>query len=69
MFIIVILIYLIIGLLEILPLIRQKQKKELIIYSVLFSGAFIMSLLLSFGIELPSPAGPIETVVKAIIRK
>ncbi len=67
MFIIIIIIYLIIGIVEMYPLYKKNQKKELILYSVLFFVAFVMSLLLSLGIEIPSPADGIEKIVKGIV--
>ncbi|WP_053955687.1 hypothetical protein [Inediibacterium massiliense] len=67
MVILIILAYLIIGVLEIVPLVKKKQKKELILYMTLFLTAFVMSILLSLGVKIPSPAKPIERVVKAVI--
>lgn len=72
MIILVILFYIIIGLLEIPPLLqnirKEKQdKKEFIVYISLFSIAFVLSILLSLGIELPSPIKPIESIVTWII--
>ncbi|WP_129597451.1 hypothetical protein [Anaerophilus nitritogenes] len=67
MVILIILAYLIIGVIEIVPLIQKRQKKEIILYVTLFLTAFVMSVLLSLGVEIPSPAKPIERVVKAVI--
>ncbi len=67
MVVLVILAYGIIGVIELIPLIKEKKMKEIILYSVFFSAAFVISLLLSLGVEIPSPAGPIEKVVKGII--
>ncbi len=58
--------YIIIGVIEIVPLIKKQQKKELVVYSILFSSSFILSLLLSLGVKIPSPAKPIENLVKAV---
>lgn len=69
MFILVILAYIIIGIVEILPMVKKNQKKELVLYSIIFSGAFVLSLLLSLGINVPSPARPIEKVIQAITGK
>lgn len=69
MVIIVILVYLIIGVIEMVPLVKKNQKKELIFYSITFMGAFIMSLLLSLGVKIPSPAKPIEKIVTTIMGK
>jgi len=67
MVIIIIITYLIIGIIEIIPLIKKKMKKELIIYSVTFITAFVLSILLSLGVKIPSPAKPIENVIKLFI--
>lgn len=69
MFVIIIIGYIIIGIIEIIPLIKQNKKKELVLYSVLFGSAFIISLLLSIGVKIPSPAKPIEKIVEAIVGK
>jgi EamA domain-containing membrane protein RarD len=60
MILLVILIYILIGVLEVFSLIKQNKKKELILYSVIFSWAFILSILLNLSVKIPSPAKPIE---------
>lgn len=67
MFVLVILGYLIVGLVEIIPLIKKERKKELVLYSAIFLLAFVISLLLSLGVDLPSPATPIENVINFIV--
>ncbi|WP_432661823.1 hypothetical protein R9X47_14755 [Wukongibacter baidiensis] len=69
MYILIILGYLIIGIIEIVPLYKNNKKKELVVYSIFFSAAFIISLLLSLGVKIPSPAKPIETIVNTILGK
>ncbi len=69
MYILIILGYLIIGVFEIVPLVKHKQIKELVVYSILFSFAFTLSLLLSLDVKIPSPAIPIENIIKSIIGK
>lgn len=69
MFVLVILAYILIGVIEITPLIKSNQKKELVLYSFLFGAAFILSFLLSLGVEIPSPADYIQKVVEAVIGK
>lgn len=66
MVLLVILAYIVVGFLEIVPLVKKKQKKELVLYSFLFLTAFTISLLLSLGVKIPSPAKPIENAVRAI---
>ncbi|MCT4618858.1 MAG: hypothetical protein N4A62_05665 [Marinisporobacter sp.] len=67
MIILIILAYIVIGVIEITPLVKKNQKKELILYSITFGVAFIISLLLGLGVKIPSPAKPIEKVVKMVI--
>ncbi len=65
--ILIVLAYSIIGFFEITPLVKKKQKKELIIYLATLTFAFIISILLGLGVRIPSPAVPIEKAVKAIL--
>jgi MFS superfamily sulfate permease-like transporter len=65
--ILIIIAYGIIGFFEIAPLVKQKQKKELIIYLATFTFAFVISILLGLGVKIPSPAKPIESAVKAVL--
>ena len=67
MVILIILGYIVIGIIEIIPLIKKGEKKELAVYSIIFISSFIISILLILGFELPSPATPIENVIKLII--
>lgn len=64
MILLIILIYILIGFFEMFSLIKQNKKKELILYSVFFSWAFILSILLNLGVKIPSPAKPIENFVE-----
>ncbi|SHH07956.1 hypothetical protein [Tepidibacter thalassicus] len=65
----VILAYLIIGVIEIVPLLKKNQKKELVLYSITFILAFVISILLSLGVKIPSPAKAIEKVVLTVLGK
>lgn len=69
MYVLVILGYIMVGAIEMIPLYKKNKKRELIVYTFFFGSAFILSLLLSLGVEIPSPAKPIEKIVKAIIGK
>lgn len=66
---IIILVYLIIGFLEIVPLARHHRKKELILYCSIFSVSLVISILLGLGVDIPSPAKYIEKVVLMVIGK
>jgi len=69
MYVLIILGYVVIGTIEIVPLYKKNKRKELAVYIIFFMAAFIISLLLSLGVEIPSPAKPIENIVKAILGK
>lgn len=66
MFMLIILIYIIIAILEIYPLVEQKKKKEIIAYSITLFIAFGMSLLLSLDVDIPSPVHALEKLVEVI---
>lgn len=69
MLFLIILIYSIIALIEMVPLYRKKQSKELIAYMALLSVALILSLLMNLGVELPSASRAIEVIVKFMLGK
>jgi len=63
MFILILIAFVIIALLEMVPLYKGKNKKEFILYSSLYAIALILSLLMSFGVKLPSVANFIKVIV------
>jgi len=63
MFILILIAFVIIALLEMVPLYKGKNKKEFILYSSLYTIALILSLLMSFGVKLPSVANFIKVIV------
>lgn len=69
MLMVVIIIYGVIGILEIPPLVKKKEKKDLIVYISLYSVALVLSVLISLGVKIPSPADPIKKIVEYIIGK
>lgn len=66
MMLLLILFYIVVGILEISALLRKNQKKELILYSSIFLLAFTLSILINLGVEIPSPAKPIENIVEMV---
>lgn len=64
-----IIVYLLIGIIEIYPMIRKKEKNKIILYGILFILAFIISTLLAVGIHVPSPSLTIEKIVMSILSK
>lgn len=62
----VIIIFAIIGITEIVPLVRDKKNKELTIYSIFFIAAFILMLLYSIGVELPQISKGINAIIETL---
>ena len=69
MYILVIAFYIIVFILDAIPLIKNNMKKEIYLFSVLLFSAFLLSLLISLGVNIPSPAEPIKKIVFTIIGK
>lgn len=67
MTILILLLYLLAGSLEIFYLYKHRQIKELTLYSVTIVAAIVISMLLSNGVKIPSPAKPIKQVISIII--
>jgi len=55
------------SLINIPALIKQKQKKELIVASLLYIMSFILSLLLILGVKIPNPNEIITSIIKAML--
>lgn len=52
---------------EVPSLIRKKQWRELIVFSILLSIAFVMALLQTIGVKLPNPSKGIDFLVRDIL--
>ena len=65
----IIIVYVLVGYWEIRPMYKKKEFKELAVYISLYSVAFAISILLSLGVKIPSPAEPIAKLVEAIVGK
>jgi hypothetical protein len=69
MFIALMIIYVIILLLEVIPIYRNKRKKELKVFMLFSSAALILNLLIAFQVKIPSPSAAIKDVVLGIMGK
>ena len=56
-----------IALLEARSLIREGYRRELTAFSVFLLVAFVLSLLLTIGVEIPSPMEGIQYFIKDIL--
>jgi len=62
-----ILIFVIIAAIDVPPLIKNKQKRELIVFCVLFVFAFTIAILQSMDIKVPSPIKGVIYLVKDVL--
>jgi hypothetical protein len=69
MFIIVILLYVIIITFETISLYEEKNKGKIFLYLSLSIFSMIISVLLTLGVQLPSPSNPIKNIVISIFGK
>lgn len=65
--VLVIIAYVIIGYFEISRLNNNNQKKELVLYSITFFLAFIISILISLDIKIPSTVMLTEKIITSIL--
>ena len=69
MLILIIMFYIFIGSIELIPLIKKRQKRELQLYTTLISIAFALSILLGLGLDLRGSSDSIKKLVFAVIGK
>lgn len=69
MVILIIALYFLIGFFEIFPLLKGGQYQKLWLYGALFLAAFVISILLSLDIKIPTPAKPIQKIVEMVMKK
>ncbi|MGE5630933.1 MAG: hypothetical protein ACM3TR_07550 [Caulobacteraceae bacterium] len=54
---------------DVIPIIKNKQWKVLVIYSTVITAAYIFTILYELGVRLPSPANPLKHIVTSIVGK
>ncbi|MBE6907500.1 hypothetical protein [Marasmitruncus massiliensis] len=59
--------FLMIAFADVPELIGKKQWRELSVYSLFFLAALTMGILLSFGVEIPSPIAGAQYIIKEIL--
>jgi hypothetical protein len=69
MFILVIIAYALLALFEFIPLYKQKLWRDFWVNAALSLFSFVVVLLLSFDVKIPSPAGPIREFITSIFGK
>jgi len=64
---IVVLLYAAVVVLDLLPF-DKRPKMQNAVYCALLLISFVVLLLFSFGVEVPSPSGPIQSFVQALFK-
>lgn len=60
------LIYIVVLVVEIIPLYKQNKHKETVVYAIFIGVSYVITLLLSFGVEIPSVNLLVEKIVMSI---
>jgi cytochrome b561 len=63
---IVLVLFALTAVMDWLPDIRKRPKKETVVYGLLWSCGLAVLFLYSVGVAVPSPSGAIRSVVEAI---
>lgn len=64
---ILVILFGLLSLMEIPPLVKNKQRKELFVVISLLSIGFLLNFLLIIGIKLPNPIQRLVTIIKSIV--
>lgn len=67
--VVVTIVYILFSVFEMISLLKEKKKKELIAFTLIMSFAFIISMLLIFGVKLPSFDRFIGNIVTSITKE
>jgi len=63
MLVFVILFYALIVVFELLPMIKKSPKKDLWLFVIGLAISFVLAVLISLNVRLPSPSKGIETII------
>ena len=69
MFFLIIILYILVMVFESIPLLKEKNNGKIILYFSLIIFSMIISILLSLGVQLPSPSNGIKNIVESIFGK
>jgi len=69
MFLLVIISYIIVMFFDTIPLLKEKKSGKTILYFSLIIFSMIISVLLSLGVQLPSPSNGIKNIVVSLFGK
>ncbi len=64
--VIVILLYFFVVMFDFLPILKERSKKQIIVYGLFLGASFCVLILFSFGIRCPGPSNFITAVVEKI---
>lgn len=69
MFFVALLVFSILAIYEFTPLYNQKLWRDFGVNAVLWLSSFILTVFLTFEIEVPSPATPIQIIIELLLGK
>ena len=60
-------VFIVIVFIEVPGIVREKDRRQLAVYSFFLLLALVLSLLLTIGVKIPSPMKGIQYVIKDIL--
>lgn len=69
MIVLAVILYALIAVYELVPLYKQRQWKDFWVNAVLGTFSFTIAILLCLGIDIPSPARPIQEAITSLFGK
>ncbi len=60
-------VYILFALSDIIPIVKGKRWKALVVYSIFITMAYILTLLTELGVKIYSPTYPIKHIITAIL--
>ena len=62
-------VYLLFLYIDIIPILKNKEWKVFIIYSIIITTAYTCTVLSELGVKIPSPANPLKEMITSIVGK
>lgn len=60
-------VYILFLCIDIIPILKNKERKMLIIYSIIITTAYVCTVLSELGVKIPSPANPLKDIITTIV--
>lgn len=62
-------VYILFLCIDIIPILKNKEWKVFIIYSIIITTAYTCTVLTEMGVKIPSPSNPLKEMITSIVGK